>query len=53
MANPKKNYKIPCQLLFPFGMVGKVLAMVDIIKYGKKEYQINAVPIEVDNLDEM
>ena len=53
MANPKKNYKIPCQLLFPFGMTGNMLAMVDIIKIGKREYQINAIPIEVDNLDEM
>lgn len=47
MAKPNKKYNIPCQLLFPFGMVGEVLAMVDIIKHGQHEYQINAVAIEV------
>lgn len=48
MANPNKKYKIPCQLLFPYGMAGETLAMIDVIKYGRREYQINAVAIEVE-----
>ena len=51
MANPGKQYKLPDQLIFTFGMAGKYLAMVDAIKIGAKTFQINAVPIDIEGDD--
>ena len=51
MANPGKTYNLPYQLIFTFGMAGNYLAMVDAIKIGAREYQINAVPIDIEGDD--
>jgi hypothetical protein len=48
MANPGKIYNLPCQLFFEYAGTENHLIMMDKIKLGKREYQINGTVIDVD-----
>jgi len=47
MANPGKTYNLPCSLMFPFGGVLDKVILQDIIKIGRREFQVNLTIIEV------
>ena len=52
MANPGKEYNLPCKLFFEYAMGGEsILAFIEKLRLGRREYQINAYPIIVDNED--
>ena len=52
MANPGKEYNLPCKLFFEYAMGGEsILAFIEKLRLGRREYQINAHPIIVDNED--
>lgn len=47
MANPGKIYNLPCKLFYQYQGTGEHLIMIDKIRLGKREYQINGTLIEV------
>lgn len=47
MANPGKIYNLPCQLIFEYAGANDQLVMMDKIKIGPREFQINGTLIEV------
>ena len=49
MVNPNKIPKVACHMEFPYGMVNSdTILTLDILKYGRREFQINGVLIDVD-----
>lgn len=50
MVNPKKVYNVTCHLEFPFFAVSSnLIGFVDLLKYGKREFQINAILVDLDD----
>ena len=47
MANPGKQYEIRCELDMNLEVIGEYLFIQDVIKLGRRHYQINGYGIEV------
>ena len=53
MVNPNKIPKVACHLEYPFFAVSiDLIGFVDLLKYGNREFQINAILVDVDDKEE-
>ena len=48
MANPGKQYQLPCHIDIEYGMAGPYFAFIEYVRLGRKKYQINAYKIDIE-----
>jgi hypothetical protein len=50
MVNPKKVKNVICRLEYPFFAVSSdSVGFIDLLKYGNREFQFNAILVDIDD----
>jgi len=53
MVNPKKIPKVACHLEYPFFAASSdLIGFIDLLKYGKREFQFNAILVDINDKEE-